>query len=242
VIVYLSPIAGMEGWIDGRHVSYPQVNPGDVVLLDLEASPIARLHQPVDFLRLQISRRTLHDLAYDSGGHPPDDLRTILGGVHDPILHSLSRALEAKASHYGSNDQLFTDQMALAFHAHIVRAYGPSRGPGSSVGGLAPWQMQRARDMMLANLSGDVAIADIAQACGLSVSYFARAFRRTMGVPPHKWLMNERIRKAQGLLRQSRLGISEVALACGFVDQSHLTRVFRGTVGQTPRLWRQRAS
>ncbi|WP_434721483.1 helix-turn-helix transcriptional regulator [Mesorhizobium sp. RIZ17] len=94
---------------------------------------------------------------------------------------------------------------------------------------------------MLANLSGDVAIADIAQACSLSVSYFARAFRRTMGVPPYKWLMSERIRKAKTLLSQSRLGICEVALAGGFVDQSHLTRVFRCTVGQTPRLWRKEA-
>ncbi|TPK69729.1 helix-turn-helix transcriptional regulator [Mesorhizobium sp. B2-4-15] len=241
VIVYLSPIAKMEGWIDGRHVNYPEVNAGDVVLLDLEASPIAHLHQSVDFLRLQISRRTLHDLAYDLGERPPVGLRTILGGVNDPILYGLSRALEAKAAHYGSSDQLFIDQVALAFHAHLVRTYAPSHGPAKFVGGLAPWQMQRAREMMLANLSGDIAIVDIAQACGLSVSYFARAFRQTVGVPPYKWLMNERIQKAKTLLRQSRLGISEVALACGFVDQSHLTRVFRSSVGRTPRLWRQGA-
>lgn len=240
VIVYLSPITRMEGWIDGRHFDYPEVNPGDVVLLDMEASPIAHLHKPVDILRLQISRRTLHDLAYDLGERPPGELRTILGGVHDPILYGLSRALEAKAVHYGLNDQLFADQVALAFHAHIISAYAPNRGAAKTVGGLAPSQLQRAREMMLANLSGDVAIADIAQACGLSASYFARAFRQTMGVPPYKWLMNERIRKAKTLLHQ-RLGISEVALACGFVDQSHLTRVFRGAVGRTPRLWRDEA-
>jgi len=241
VIVHLSPIARMEGWIDGRHFNYPEVNPGDVVLLDMEASPIALLNKPVDILRLQISRRTLHDLAYDFGERPPDGLWTVLGGVHDPVLYGLSRALEAKAAHYGSNDQLFADQVALAFHAHIVRAYAPSRGPAKIVGGLTPWQMQRAREMMLANLSGDVAIADIAQACRLSVSYFARAFRQTMGVPPYKWLMKERIRKAKALLSQSRLGICEVALACGFVDQSHLTRVFRRIDGRTPGLWRHEA-
>ncbi|MBN9220636.1 MAG: helix-turn-helix transcriptional regulator [Mesorhizobium sp.] len=239
VIVYLSSIAKMEGWIDGRHVNYPEVSPGDVVLLDLEASPIAHLHQPVEFLRLQISRRTLDDIAYDFGERPPGDLRTVLGGVHDPILYGLSSALEAKAVHYGSNDQLFADQVALAFHAHIIRAYAHGRTPAKIVGGLAPWQMQQAREMMLANLGGDVAIADIAHACGLSVSYFARAFRQSMGVPPYKWLMSERIRKAKTLLGQSRLGISEVALACGFVDQSHLTRVFRATVGQTPHRWRE---
>ncbi len=239
VHIYLSPLARLDGWIDGHHTRFPPLNTGDVTLMDLQASPIAQFHQPADFVRVQISRRTLHDLAYDFGQRPPDGLRTILGGVHDPILLRLSRALAAKADDFDFDDPLFGDHVALAFHAQIVRAYADGWAPTQSAGGLAPWQSRRACDMMTSNLQGDLTLADIAQACGVSVSYFLRAFRRTMGAPPHKWLMNERVRRAKELLCWSKLSLSEVALACGFSDQSHLTRAFRRAIGQTPGQWKR---
>lgn len=241
VHIYMSPLSRLDGWIDGHHTRFPPINTGDVTLMDLEASPIAQFHQPADFLRVQISRRTLHDLAYDFGQRPPDGLRTVLGGVHDPILLSLSRALAARADDFDFNDQLFSDHVALAFYGQIVRTYADGWAPTRSAGGLAPWQSRRACDLMASDLRGGLTLADIAQACGVSVSHFLRAFRRTMGVPPHKWLMNERVRRAKELLRWSKLSLSEVALACGFTDQSHLTRVFRGAVGQTPGLWKRGA-
>jgi AraC family transcriptional regulator len=68
----------------------------------------------------------------------------------------------------------------------------------------------------------------------LSVSHFSRAFRRTMGVAPHSWLLARRIEVAKERLRDCRLSLSDVALACGFADQTHLTRVFTRMVGVSP--------
>jgi AraC family transcriptional regulator len=73
----------------------------------------------------------------------------------------------------------------------------------------------------------------------LSVSHFSRAFRRTMGVAPHSWLLARRIEVAKERLRDCRLSLSDVALACGFADQSHLTRVFTRMVGVSPGAWRR---
>ncbi len=75
--------------------------------------------------------------------------------------------------------------------------------------------------------------------CGLSVSHFSRAFRRTAGAAPHHWLMTRRVEAAKEKLRDSRLSLLDVALACGFSDQSHLTRVFAGMVGLSPGAWRR---
>jgi AraC family transcriptional regulator len=71
------------------------------------------------------------------------------------------------------------------------------------------------------------------------VSHFSRAFRRTMGVAPHNWLLMRRVEVAKEKLRENRLSLSDVALACGFADQSHLTRVFARTVGVSPGAWRR---
>ncbi len=80
---------------------------------------------------------------------------------------------------------------------------------------------------------------EAAQQCGLSVSHFARAFKETTGLPPHRWLIRRRVEVAEALLRNSRMSLTEVALTCGFADQSHFTRVFSRVVGISPGAWRR---
>jgi AraC family transcriptional regulator len=88
-------------------------------------------------------------------------------------------------------------------------------------------------------LDSSISLKEVARECGLSLSYFSRAFRRSMGIPPHTWLLQHRIEVAKEKLRDHRLSVSQVALACGFADQSHLTRVFTSMVGLSPAAWRR---
>jgi AraC family transcriptional regulator len=99
--------------------------------------------------------------------------------------------------------------------------------------------VRRAKEILCANLDGSVPLKEVARECRLSVSHFSRAFRRTMGVPPHKWLLTRRIEVAKERLRDHQLSLLDVALACGFADQSHLTRVFTCMVGLSPGAWRR---
>ena len=105
-------------------------------------------------------------------------------------------------------------------------------------GGLAPLQERRAMEILRANIKRGVALKEVARECGLSVSYFSHAFRRTLGVAPHKWLIEQRVVLSKEKLRDG-LSLSDVATECGFSDQSHLTRVFRQTVGVSPAAWRR---
>jgi AraC family transcriptional regulator len=99
--------------------------------------------------------------------------------------------------------------------------------------------VKRAKEILSANLEGSVQLKEVAKECGLSVSHFSRAFHRTAGAAPHRWLMTRRVEAAKEKLRDSRLSLLDVALACGFSDQSHLTRVFTGMVGSSPGAWRR---
>jgi transcriptional regulator GlxA family with amidase domain len=71
------------------------------------------------------------------------------------------------------------------------------------------------------------------------VSQFARAFRRSLGAHPHRWLLQQRIEHAKGLLREGRASLAEIAGATGFSSQSLFTRSFSGRTGLTPGRWRQ---
>jgi AraC family transcriptional regulator len=107
------------------------------------------------------------------------------------------------------------------------------------LGGLAPWQVRRAKEILSGNLDGRVPLKELAKECGLSVSQFSRAFRRSTGAAPHQWLMTRRVEVAKEKLRDGRLPLSEVAMVCGFADQSHLTRVFSRLVGVSPGAYRR---
>jgi AraC family transcriptional regulator len=238
VHVMMAPLPRAQTFIERRHTKLDPLGAGDICLFDLSTSQITLFQDPVDTVRIHLSQRVLDDLAYDRGQRPVSGLRPTFG-AHDEVLHSLAAALLRRGQIYGNDDPLFMDHVALAFHAHIAGAYGQLGEARPLRGGLAPWQFRRARDLMTARLSDGVSIAELAQACALSASYFARAFRRSAGIPAHKWLMNERVERAKGLLLDSALSLPEIALACGFTDQSHLTRVFLLREGQPPARWRR---
>jgi AraC-like DNA-binding protein len=73
----------------------------------------------------------------------------------------------------------------------------------------------------------------------LSVSHFSRAFAVSIGLPPHRWLLNRRVERAKSMLSNAAPTLSEVAIACGFADQSHFTRTFTREVGISPGAWRR---
>jgi AraC-like DNA-binding protein len=102
-------------------------------------------------------------------------------------------------------------------------------------------QEARAKDMLLAKSQGNVSIEEIASACNLSRSYFIHAFRETTHRTPHQWLLERRIDRARDLLKHSDYSLSEIAIACGFSDQSHFTRIFSQWVGVPPGAWRRQA-
>ncbi|WCM29846.1 AraC family transcriptional regulator [Sphingomonas sp. QA11] len=236
--ICMAPFARGEIWIENRRHDLQPIPAGGICIVNLESSPWGVHHDTMDVVRFQIPRRTIDELAYDRGEKPIGRIRTILG-EHDPVFEGLSRALVAKIALYGAHDRLFIDNVALAFHAHLVRTYAHASDAEYFRGGLAPWQVRRACDLMMANLAGEACVADLAAACQLSVSYFSRAFRMTLGISPHKWLMNQRVRCARDLLAGTEMTLPQIALACGFTDQSHLTRVFVRKEGHTPGRWRR---
>jgi AraC family transcriptional regulator len=127
-----------------------------------------------------------------------------------------------------------------AIGVRVAESYGGMK-PGLLVmtGGLSRWQLSRAQDLLTANLSEDVSVRDVAAECGLSPGHFTRAFKQSLGVPPYQWVMRQRIDMAKLQLSGKQLPIAEIAVNCGFADQSHLTRIFARATGVTPSHWRR---
>jgi AraC-like DNA-binding protein len=141
-------------------------------------------------------------------------------------------------SHPDQANRLFLDYVLLALGVHVAQTYGGMRPVSPGRGGLAPWQERRAKEFLSANLQG-VPLKEVVRECGMSLSHFSHAFRRTLGVPPHKWLIEQRIVVSKEKLRDDRLSLTDVAAECGFCDQSHFTNQFTRIVGVSPSVWRR---
>ncbi|MGN6465187.1 MAG: helix-turn-helix transcriptional regulator, partial [Rhizobiaceae bacterium] len=88
---------------------------------------------------------------------------------------------------------------------------------------------------------GQVSLTELASECGLSPRHFARAFKQSVGVAPHHWMVRRRCDRAKDMLRGSETSLADIALACGFADQSHFTRTFTRVFGISPGAWRKLA-
>ena len=154
-------------------------------------------------------------------------------------MYGFAQALAGAMASPGDGSAMFCDYIALAFFAHIVRVYGGLPIKQFARGGLAPWQLRRAYEFIDANLGSDPSISEVADQCGLSSSYFSRAFKRESGFSPHRWLMKRRVERAEELLHEPSLQLAEIAHICGFVDQSHFARAFSKSEGCSPGRWRR---
>jgi AraC family transcriptional regulator len=132
---------------------------------------------------------------------------------------------------------LETAVLMLRHHSNIGRQYKPLRVEVR--GGLAPWQVRRITEALSADLSAQQPLGALAAQVGLSPFHFSRAFRRSMGIPPHAYHVKLRIDHAQALLSGTNHTVTEIALAVGYESSQAFARAFLRQLGCTPSAFRR---
>jgi AraC-like DNA-binding protein len=232
-----------ECWERGRCVTKADVRAGATYLYDLKRDPRYVIDKPFHSLFFYLPRRALDDVVRQAGASRIGELSYEPGVGHDDeVIRHIGASLQDGLQRPDETNQIFVDHMMLALTAHVAQTYGGLKRPAeTSRGGLAPWQVKRACDRLESDLTGKVALEQIAAELGLSVSHFSRAFRISTGLPPHQWLLRQRVKAAKQLMTVRDLPLSEIAMSAGFANQSHFTRVFSSMVGVSPGAWRREA-
>jgi AraC family transcriptional regulator len=183
-------------------------------------------------------RRTL-DGAFGNAG---TDLPTMIGRK-DAVIEQFGKLYEAELANGGVNGRLYADGLTTALIVHLFRNYGQGRQLVHQIAGdLSPTALRRVVEYVEAHLSEEIGLADLAALAGLSTHYFGQAFKASVGMPPHRYLINRRIHRAKELLLAGQRSPAEIAVAVGFSSQSHMTFNFRRLTGATPSRFRREAN
>jgi transcriptional regulator GlxA family with amidase domain len=161
--------------------------------------------------------------------------------AHDlnvPVSHVRSMQLHLFDTGHFALEEHVDEISALDRNVHSMIEHPMSPRPAHR-GGLARWQLQRVRAEIEANLSETISNRQLADCVRLSQFHFARAFRQSMSMSPQSYVLRRRIERAVHLMLSTDATLCEIAVDCGFSDQSHLTRRFVEALGAAPRAWRR---
>ena len=177
-----------------------------------------------------------------------ESLPALSGRLRDDLSFVPEKTLQSLTSDYlrRAFDQLIPatslemEGRVLLLVDWLLRLHQPHRvGVARKSGGLSPRHLRRACDFIAASFADDICLEDLAELTGLTAKHFARAFKQSTGLPPHQYLIMRRIDAAKRHLTDTKASLANIALACGFADQSHFTATFRKIVGVAPGIWRQ---
>ena len=157
-----------------------------------------------------------------------------------PHLENIAYSFLREMRSPGVGSKLYTDSLANLLAVSLLRHQCVFEAKVEEhLGGLSPYQKQQAIDFIQTYLTQDVGLKKISELTNLSQFHFVRQFKKSVGTTPHQYVMQQRVEMAKQLLKQQDLAIADIALDCGFSNQSHLGRVFKRHVGTTPKKYRE---
>jgi AraC family transcriptional regulator len=155
--------------------------------------------------------------------------------IYDPLILQIALALKADLDSHKPGGRLYAETVTSTLAVHLLRNYSSHQHRSIRYpGGLSPTQLKLVIDYINDYLEQDLSLKELAAIAQLSAYHFCRSFKQSTGLTPHQYVIRQRVERAKLLLKDGKMGISEVAIACGFTHQSHLNRHFKQLTGVTP--------
>jgi AraC family transcriptional regulator len=226
------------GWRGSRGHQSENVGAGTVAICELNQPKIFDMRNEAKFAIVILQRHAVERIGQESGFITPE--LQPRETIDDQTMRRLVEILLREKHEGFQNGSLFMDSVGTALASHLLHRY--SIDPVSrrrTIGGMAPSVLRRCMALMDAHIERDLRLGDLASEAGMSSSHFIRSFRESTGRTPYQFLLQQRVKRAQELMRDPRISLTEVALASGFADQHHLARVFRRITSMTPSGYRR---
>ena len=209
--------------------------PGDFSLCPSGAPNCIRTLDSPHVVHVRLDAQWVANLSAMTGatrGEP--EIINSFGDTDPQVLHS-ALALKAELESGCLGGPLYAQHLGMALAVYMLGRFSVFPLPLKEyTHGLGKSDLARVLAYIHECLTEDLTLDELAAVVHLSPYHFARLFKQSLGVPPHEYVIRQRVEKAKGLLRSGRLTVGEVAQAVGFSDHSKLARHFKRLTGLTP--------
>jgi AraC family transcriptional regulator len=195
--------------------------------------------QPSSCLSALIPRAQARELLGDDGPSFDPEAGPRFGLV-DAHVVDLMRRLETQAVTGQRLGHAYTRALSMTLVSYLRHRYGrfvETAAPSGAT--LSPRQRARLIEFVEQNLTGSIALPDLAEFSGYTPDHFSRLFKRCFGQSPYQYVLARRVERAKAMLRDRSESLSEIAVACGFSTQAHLCSAFKRRTGSTPGSYRR---
>jgi AraC-like DNA-binding protein len=241
ICVSLTPsaIGQWKALYNGKSVGVTRAIPFATTFIDLNCKMEMWVRGPFDYLHYYLSHGLLERIALDNGVSTSFRLQEAFF-IEDLVVAQMTKSILTPVEHGEPLDRLALDQIGMVLGAHALQTHcGAPQFAAEPKRGLEAWQKLRTEEMLRAHLEGNVTVKELASACSLSESHFARCFRTSFATSVHQRLIQLRIEHSKDLLSRTSKSLVEVALLSGFCDQAAFTRSFSRLEHITPSHWRR---
>lgn len=226
-------------WRSGRKLHRTVIRTGGMHLIPPGPERSLIEHDQTDCIVLSMEPAFLRRSLADS--LPDENLELVEKfAFEDTQISRVLKALHAEVKLGAPNGKLFAESLATALAVYLAQQYSAAAPRiESRRSGMPPPRLDRVLGYIGDNLAENLSLSALADVAGMNLFYFARLFKQSTGVSPHRYVLDQRIHRAKQLLRNSPITIFEASVRTGFVDQAHFTKVFRRLVGTTPTEYRR---
>lgn len=236
IVVHLRPEQNSLRRIGDRQ-EVENIGLGDVTIIPANVSHWRRLESGTcEALLLNITPQKLANIAHEKLDPDRVELLNIFTKP-EPLIQHLS--LNIKACLDSDNyDKIYIESLFHSLLMHLLFKYTSRKvNLKEFKDGLPSIKLKQATEYINDNLDKSIRLNDVADILEISQFYFCRLFRKSTGLSPYKYVIRQRIKKSQELIRDGNLSLADIAYECGFSSQSQMTQHFRKVVGVTPKVY-----
>jgi AraC family transcriptional regulator len=230
-------VAPTERWFDRYRKSEYQTK-GTIAIIPAGTHHRCLWQDEVQFMFVAIEPKLLVQLGVEVTA--PEDIELIpqFATRQDPLILGIMLSLQEELESMSGGDNFYVEQLKTTLVVHLLKKYCVRKPQISTYAdGLSKSKLKQTLEYIHNHLDAEIKLTTLAQIAGISQYYFCQLFKQSMGISPYQYVLQLRIERAKQLLKIPTMTISDVALACGFANQSHFTKHFRKLTGTTPKAY-----
>ncbi|MEC4812464.1 MAG: AraC family transcriptional regulator [Scytonema sp. PMC 1069.18] len=228
-----------ERWLDGLRKS-EYLTQGSVAIIPTGTTHRCLWQEDVKFMFVAVDPTFLKQIGIEVVSAEEIELIPHFATLQDPLILGIVLSLKDQLEPQRQVDHLYIEQLKTTLVIHLLKKYCVTKPKiSTSTDGLSKQKLRLILEYIHGNLETEIHLTKLAQIAGISQYYFCQLFKNSVGITPYQYVIQQRIEKAKQMLKNQKIAICDIALACGFANQSHLTKHFRKLTGSTPKNYQQ---